>query len=214
METESSFPMAGAVRSRTLRWLAAASAMFMALSVLARLRPRPTKRADGAGHADDGHRRLPFPPFRSTAWSGTRSWSATPSTPPAASPRPDPRVLRRETNETARSNILAYNITTGNLITTWAPSLNAQGRAITARQTAPPSTSLVTSPRSAAPPAIRAAALNATTGAVISGFNANVNAHVNDPRCPDPPCTWSERSPSSATRPGPGWPRSARPAAP
>ena len=36
------------------------------------------------------------------------------------------------TNETPRSNILAYDLTTGELITTWAPSLNAQGLAIAA----------------------------------------------------------------------------------
>ncbi len=35
------------------------------------------------------------------------------------------------TNQTARSNILAYDITTGALVTSWAPTLNAQGMAIT-----------------------------------------------------------------------------------
>jgi hypothetical protein len=35
-------------------------------------------------------------------------------------------------NETPRSNILAYDLTTGALITSWAPTLNAQGLAITA----------------------------------------------------------------------------------
>jgi PKD repeat protein len=34
------------------------------------------------------------------------------------------------TNETPRSNILAYDLTTGNLVTSWAPSLNAQGMEI------------------------------------------------------------------------------------
>jgi PKD repeat protein len=36
------------------------------------------------------------------------------------------------TNETPRSNILAYDLTTGELITSWAPTLNAQGLAIAA----------------------------------------------------------------------------------
>ena len=36
------------------------------------------------------------------------------------------------TNETARSNILAYDLTTGDLITSWAPTLNAQGLEIKA----------------------------------------------------------------------------------
>ena len=35
-------------------------------------------------------------------------------------------------NETPRSNILAYDLTTGNLITSWAPTLNAQGMEIKA----------------------------------------------------------------------------------
>jgi PKD repeat protein len=35
-------------------------------------------------------------------------------------------------NTTPRSNLLAYNITTGNLITTWAPTVNAQALAIAA----------------------------------------------------------------------------------
>jgi PKD repeat protein len=35
-------------------------------------------------------------------------------------------------NETPRSNILAYDLTTGNLITSWAPSLNQQGMEIKA----------------------------------------------------------------------------------
>jgi len=35
------------------------------------------------------------------------------------------------TDETPRSNILAYDLTTGELVTSWAPTLNAGGRAIT-----------------------------------------------------------------------------------
>jgi PKD repeat protein len=34
------------------------------------------------------------------------------------------------TNETPRSNLLAYDVTTGELITSWAPALNAAGRAL------------------------------------------------------------------------------------
>ncbi len=43
-----------------------------------------------------------------------------------------PGGCRRGTNETARSNILAYDLTTGALITSFAPALNAQGLAIAA----------------------------------------------------------------------------------
>ncbi len=48
-------------------------------------------------------------------------------------------------NETPRSNILAYDITTGALITTWAPTLNAQGSRSRRRPTDRPSTSVATS---------------------------------------------------------------------
>src|SRR5690606_33439092 len=35
-------------------------------------------------------------------------------------------------NLTTRNNLLAYNLTTGNLVTTWAPSLDAEGKSIAA----------------------------------------------------------------------------------
>ncbi len=82
------------------------------------------------------------------------------------------------TNQTARSNILAYNIQTGQLITTWAPSLNAQGRAIEASADGTriyvggDFTSVSGTARN------RIVALDATTGAVISNFNPNANSRV------------------------------------
>ncbi|UDY35503.1 PKD domain-containing protein [Dermatobacter hominis] len=84
------------------------------------------------------------------------------------------------TNETPRSNVLAYNLATGNLITTWAPSLNAQGRAITA--SADGSTIYVGGDFTSVSGTTRnrVVALNASTGAVITGFNANANSWVND----------------------------------
>ena len=84
------------------------------------------------------------------------------------------------TNETPRGNVLAFNLTTGALITSWAPSLNAQGRTIAASTDG--STIYVggdftqvngTTTRN------RMAAFDATTGALRS-FNPNVNANVND----------------------------------
>ncbi len=84
------------------------------------------------------------------------------------------------TSETARANVLAYNLSTGNLITTWAPTLNAQGRAITASADGSiiyvggDFTSVSGVGRN------RVVALNASTGAVITGFNANANSWVND----------------------------------
>lgn len=40
-----------------------------------------------------------------------------------------PAVAAAGQNRTARWNVPAYNLTTGALITSWAPSLKAQGRA-------------------------------------------------------------------------------------
>ncbi|UDY35193.1 PKD domain-containing protein [Dermatobacter hominis] len=82
------------------------------------------------------------------------------------------------TNQTARSNILAYNIQTGQLITTWNASLNAQGRAIEASADGTriyvggDFTSVTGTARN------RLVALDATTGAVIGTFNPNVNSRV------------------------------------
>ena len=103
-------------------------------------------------------------------------------------------------NETPRSNILAYNLTTGNLITTWAPTLNAQGMAITA--SADGSTIYVGGDfdmvsgqwRS------RVAALDATTGAVKAfnpGANTTVRAFALNPR--PTRSTTAASSPRSAT---------------
>ncbi|MEZ5241681.1 MAG: PKD domain-containing protein [Microthrixaceae bacterium] len=179
METESSFPMAGAVRSRTLRWLAAASAMFMALSVLAAAPASadsaPTVPGTPTTVTADS---LPTVQINGVVWDQVVVGNTVYATGSFTQARPAGAAAG--TNETARSNILAYNLTTGNLITTWAPSLNAQGRAITASvdgstiYVAGDFTSVSGTTRN------RVAALNASTGAVISGFNANVNAHVND----------------------------------
>jgi PKD repeat protein len=82
------------------------------------------------------------------------------------------------TNETPRSNILAYRLSTGALVTGWAPSLNAQGLAIEASAdgsrifVAGEFTSVSGVSRS------RLVALDATTGTVVTGFNANVNSRV------------------------------------
>jgi PKD repeat protein len=77
-----------------------------------------------------------------------------------------------------RSNLLAYDIRTGNLITTWAPSLNAQALAIAAS----PDGSRIyvggdfTSVNGAS--AWRIAAINATTGALIPSFLPKPDAKV------------------------------------
>ena len=81
-------------------------------------------------------------------------------------------------NTVPRSNLLAYDIRTGNLITSWAPSLNAQALAITAS----PDGSRIyvggdfTSVNGAT--VWRIAALDATTGALIPSFTPKPDAKV------------------------------------
>lgn len=83
------------------------------------------------------------------------------------------------TNQIPRSNILAYNLQTGQLINSWAPSLNAQGMAITA--SADGSSIFVAGDFSQVSGIARnrVAALDATTGVVIPGWNPIANTRVN-----------------------------------
>jgi hypothetical protein len=81
------------------------------------------------------------------------------------------------TNEVSRTNLLAYSLTTGALISSWAPTLNAKGVAIAASGdgkrifVAGSFTSVSGVARN------RVAALDASTGAVIS-WNPNANNRV------------------------------------
>ena len=81
-------------------------------------------------------------------------------------------------NEVARSNILAYDITTGSLISSWAPSLNGTGLGLAASPDGKriyvvgSFTSVNGTTRN------RVAALDASTGALITSFNPNVNSRV------------------------------------
>src|SRR4051794_21361855 len=82
------------------------------------------------------------------------------------------------TNETPRSNILAYNLTTGDLITTWAPSLNAAGLRIVA---SPDGSRIFVGGSFTQVNGVnryRVVALDATTGAVIPNWNVVVNSRV------------------------------------
>ena len=83
------------------------------------------------------------------------------------------------TNETPRANALAYDIRTGELITTWAPSLNAQAISITA--SADGSTIYLGGSFTQVDGVTRnrLVAVSAATGEVVNGFNPNVNANVN-----------------------------------
>lgn len=82
------------------------------------------------------------------------------------------------TSLTPRSNILAYDLTTGALIPSWAPSLNAQGLSITA--SADGSRIYVGGDFTAVDGVTRnrLVALDATTGAVITAFRPGVNGTV------------------------------------
>jgi PKD repeat protein len=81
------------------------------------------------------------------------------------------------TNEIPRSYVLAYDLTTGNLITSWAPALNAQGLAIAA--SADGSKIYVGGDFTLVNGVTRnrVVALDASTGAVLP-FSASLNARV------------------------------------
>ncbi len=82
------------------------------------------------------------------------------------------------TNQTARSNILAYDLTTGALITNWAPALNGQGLTLDASADGSriyvggEFTQVNGTTRN------RIAALDSATGALVNGFNPNANTRV------------------------------------
>jgi hypothetical protein len=83
-------------------------------------------------------------------------------------------------NESPRSNLLAYNLTTGVLLTTWKPSINAKAKSIIA--SADGQTIYVGGNFTTANGMTRnrVAAFNATTGALVTGFNPNANYRVDD----------------------------------
>ncbi|WP_299038933.1 LamG-like jellyroll fold domain-containing protein, partial [uncultured Pseudokineococcus sp.] len=82
------------------------------------------------------------------------------------------------TSETPRRNLLAFDLRTGGLITSWAPSLDAQGLVITASAdgrrifVGGDFTSASGTPRG------RVAAFDATTGALVTSFSADANSRV------------------------------------
>jgi PKD repeat protein len=81
------------------------------------------------------------------------------------------------TNEVPRTNLLAYNLTTGALITGWAPTLNAKGAVITASADG---TRIFVGGSFTSVSGVaryRVAALDATTGAVLS-WNVVPNSRV------------------------------------
>jgi hypothetical protein len=83
-------------------------------------------------------------------------------------------------NESARSNLLAYNLTTGALSTTWKPTINAKGKSIIA--SADGKTIYVGGNFTTANGVTRnrVAAFDATTGTLVTGFNPNAQYRVDD----------------------------------
>jgi PKD repeat protein len=82
------------------------------------------------------------------------------------------------TSETTRSNIVAYSLSTGEMVSSWAPSLNAQGLAITASTDG--STIFVAGDFTnvSGTTRYRIAALDASTGAVLPTFAPAFDARV------------------------------------
>ena len=79
----------------------------------------------------------------------------------------------------ARANLLAYDVVTGDLVTSFAPTFNAQVRAIAV---SPDQTRIYVGGDFTTVNGIshrRIAAFNATTGALIASFNPPMNYHVN-----------------------------------
>jgi hypothetical protein len=82
------------------------------------------------------------------------------------------------TNQTPRSNILAYNLTTGELVTTWAPSLNAQGLAIAASVDGKKIIVAGDFTRVSGVNRYRIVELDASTGRVLPTFSPGLNARA------------------------------------
>lgn len=82
------------------------------------------------------------------------------------------------TQETPRSNILAFDLTTGALKTSWAPSLNAQGLGITASSDGKKIIVVGDFTSVNGTSRYRIAELDATTGAVVSSFAPSLDARA------------------------------------
>ena len=168
--------------SRPVRALAASVSLLLTAGVLALLVP-------GAAQADSA------PPAASPATPTTVSADPLPTVQingvvwsqvavgntvfvAGSFTRARPAGAAAGTQETVRNNLLAYDITSGNLITGFAPDLNAQALVVTKS----PDGSRIyvggdfTSANGQA--RSRVAAYDATTGALIDGFRPSVNGQV------------------------------------
>lgn len=82
------------------------------------------------------------------------------------------------TQETARSNILAFDLTTGALITSWAPTLDAQGMAIAASPDGSRIYVVGDFSRASGVTRNRIAAFDATTGTLVTSFAPSINTRT------------------------------------
>lgn len=82
------------------------------------------------------------------------------------------------TRETARANILAYSLSTGQLVTSWAPTLNAEGKAVAASADGTKIFVAGSFTRVNGATRYRVAALDATTGKLVPGWNVSSNTRV------------------------------------
>lgn len=83
-------------------------------------------------------------------------------------------------NETPRANILAYDLTTGALITSWAPTLNGAGRTLAASADGTRIFVGGSFTQVSGVNRYRLAALDATTGALITSWSPGTGARVSD----------------------------------
>ncbi len=89
-----------------------------------------------------------------------------------------PAGARPGRSQTSRTNLLAYDLATGELVTSWAPTLNAQGLTIAA---SPDGRRLYVGgdfTQANGEAHDRIVALDTATGAVVPGFAAGVNSQV------------------------------------
>ena len=163
------------------RALAAASVAAVATALATGLVATSSARADTAPVAPEpvptvAADRLPTVQINGVAWAqlivGNRVYVAGKFT------RARPAGAAAGTSETVRNNLLAYDLTTGALITSWAPSLNAQAFALAA---SPDGTRIYVGGEFTTVNGVsklRIAALDATTGALVTAFNARANTRV------------------------------------
>ncbi len=110
-------------------------------------------------------------PCRSTGSCGPRQSSATRSTPAGGSTTPGRPVRRPVPNLTPRGNLLAYDITTGNLVTSFNPSLNGQVLSVTASPDGSRIYVVGDFTTANGQARRRVAAYSTATGALITAFN-------------------------------------------